>query len=389
MQNILPDNQHCTGCAACYNSCAHHAISMERDSEGFLNPKIDSTKCTDCGLCVKKCPVLSVPQQPENLRKVFAAYILDKSIRRRSSSGGLFPAFANYIYSKKGFVCASSFDEKLNLRFKMTDGLSELQKFQGSKYVQSEVGEIYKEIKQLLRQEKPVLFIGTPCQVAGLKSYLSKPYANLITIDLICHGVPSPGLFENYLKVIGLKMTSIPFNNYLFRHPKDSVYFLSSYETIKGKLKYIPVNKHSYICAYLKGWIHRECCYSCPFTGDIRQGDCTIGDFWGILAGKFSFGGEKNMGVSMVMANTIKGSDLLSAVSDKLYLEEKSYEEAKIDNHNLYKPDTRPSQRDYSYHELSSLSSEEFMKKYNCQLYLPTSLYRKIISKLSNFIRLK
>lgn len=384
MQQGLPNREHCTGCAACYNVCTHGAISMKEDHEGFLIPHVDEKICADCGLCVRKCPVINIPSCNEIDKKIYAAYNLNKEQHQKSASGGLFSAFANWFYQQQnGLVCASAFDNSLKLKFYISSSKVDLIKLRGSKYVQSEVGFIYRDIKKRLLDGNQVFFLGTPCQVAGLRSFLGKEYDNLFTIDLVCHGVPSPKLFSSYLESIGVT-TNHDYENYYFRNQKNPVYFTSAVKRNGEKLKEIPRNQHSYVCAYLKGWIHRESCYNCPFTGDHRQGDCTIADFWGILAGKVPFGGNTSMGVSMLMVNTAKGENVFNQIKNQLYYEEKTMADAIVDNHNLIHPDIRPQERNIMYQELLSLSPEDYMEKYNCKLFVPLSLGYRIIRKLKN-----
>lgn len=352
---------------------------MRHDDEGFLIPIVDDTLCVDCGLCEKRCPVINIPMIAEVPQKVYAAYNLNKEQHQRSASGGLFSVFANYFYDiANGVVCASAFDSQLHLRFCISTNKCDLRKLRGSKYVQSEVGMIFKEIKELLVDKKEVFFLGTPCQVAGLRSYLGRDYQNLFAVDLVCHGVPSPELFQSYLDSLGIKLKQ-GYDNFYFRSQEESVYFTGSFEQVDGKQVQIPTNKHSYISAYLKGWIHRESCYNCPFVGKHRQGDITISDFWGILYGLVPFGRSIKHGVSMVILNTYKGQSLFERIKGQLYFEEKTFDEALIENHNLVRPDIRPGERDYMYHELSILTPEEFMKKYNCQLNLPIPLWKRVL----------
>lgn len=385
MQQNLPNRENCTGCSACFNICAHSAITMEEDKEGFLIPVVDESKCVDCNLCTKKCPVINNPQFEEVEKKVYAAYNLNKEQHQKSASGGLFSAFANYFYQlENGVVCASAFDENLNLKIKTSTCKEDLGQLRGSKYVQSEPGQIYKNIRKLLLEDKQVFFLGTPCQVAGLRSYLGKEYQNLFTIDLVCHGVPSPRLFKSYLKSIGVSDKK-EYYNYYFRNQYNSVYFTNSVKPKGEKAWNVPRLQHSYICAYLKGWIHRESCYNCHFTGEHRQGDCTICDFWGVLSGKTPFKRKVSMGVSMVMINTAKGQKYFDKIKPQLYVEEKTYEDAIIDNHNLIHPDIRPKERDFVYEELSTLCPEEFMGKYNCKLFVPTPFWKRVIKRLCRF----
>lgn len=383
----LCDRYICTGCSSCYNSCPRNAIQMKYDQEGFLNPQIIKENCISCGLCEKACPVLSPRIITSKEPKIYAAINFNEEDRRNSASGGIFSAFARYFYNElHGYVVAASFDEHLILRHSISNSIGDLLKFRGSKYVQSEIGTIYRDVKKLLLNGESVFFIGTPCQVSGLQSFLGKDYENLFTIDLICHGVPSPVLFANYLKNIGVD-TNKKYKNYLFREKADSAYFTSTVIPKFGFKKSVSYHKHSYICAYLKSWIHRESCYNCHFSAIPRQGDCSIGDFWGILSGKIPFKYDKKHGVSMVMINSDKGELIFNRISESLQFEEKTLQEALVDNHNIIEHDIRPSNRDTSYYDLLHMSSKGFMAKY--QLYLPRkkTIFQRAINKFSKIIR--
>lgn len=387
MQQNLPDRNHCTGCSACLNACAHAAISMQKDQEGFLLPVIDETKCIDCNLCAKRCPVIYTPNFEESPKKVYAAYNLNPEQHQKSASGGIFSAFANYYYSlDNGIVCASAFNSNLHLSFILSSDKEDLKRLRGSKYVQSEVGLVFKEIRKQLNQNKEVFFLGTPCQVAGLRSFLGRDYDKLFTVDLVCHGVPSPELFEAYLNSIGVS-TKEEYENYYFRSQQDSVYYTSSFQKKGNTPIQVPIAKHSYISAYLKGWIQRESCYNCPFTGEHRQGDVTICDFWGILYGIVPFGRSRKHGISMIMTNTTKGETMFAKIKDQLYIEEKTYEEALIENHNLVCPDQRPKERDFIYDELKLVAPEEFMKKYNCVLNIPVPLWKRVLRRFMRIVK--
>lgn len=361
---------------------------MQKDKEGFLIPIVKETKCIDCNLCVEKCPVINKPIVEKNPKKIYAAFNLNSEQHRRSASGGLFSAFANYFYSlKDGVVCASAFNSSLHLRFILSKNKEDLKHLRGSKYVQSEVGFVFKDIRKQLIQGKQVFFIGTPCQVAGLRAYLGKEYGNLFTIDLVCHGVPSPDIFSTYLNSVGVN-TKEEYVDYFFRSQKNSIYYINSYKRKSGRAVYIPNCQHSYISAYLKGWIHREVCYNCPCTGEHRFGDVTISDFWGILSGKIPFKKRITNGVSMLMINTKRGRYIFELIKKQLYFEEKTFVEALVDNHNLVCPDLRPKERDYMYLELASLSPEDFMLKYNCKVNTPSTLWKRIFKKILRILHM-
>ena len=201
MEQVLPRVK-CTGCHACYSVCPRNAITMEMDEEGFLYPRIDQNKCINCSLCRGACPVLSIDTvEMENpIKTCYAACAKNRDERRTSSSGGVFSAIARQVINEGGFVCGALFDEQLTLQHKVIQTESGLMRIKGSKYIQSKIGDSFITIKELLSSGRKVLFCGTPCQVAGLKSFLKSDPDNLLTIDLICHGVPSPGLFNKYLQ---------------------------------------------------------------------------------------------------------------------------------------------------------------------------------------------
>lgn len=379
----LCDRMHCTGCAACSSICPKKAITMQVDEEGFLMPHINRDLCVECGLCQKTCPVLSYKDDKKAYPlTIYAGYINKMKSRRHSSSGGAFVAFAEHYYSLgNGVVVAAAFDEHLSLKHIVSTNHKDLHKFQGSKYLQSNTCDIYPEVLNNLLNGKEVLFIGTPCQVAGLKSFLREDYANLLTVDLVCHGVPSPQLFKFYLKQVGINFER-EFEDFYFRNQKLSVYFQHSVVTKSGSEIHISPSKHSYICAYLKGWLHRESCYNCPFASIPRQADCSIADFWGVLSHKVPFAGDASNGVSMIMINTEKGEKIFNEIKKSFYVENKTLDDAKIDNHNLYTHDIRPEIRDVIYSEFQTLTPEEFMMKYNLALPLPRSIWERIKGRI-------
>lgn len=379
----------CTGCSSCYNICRKNAITMVEDEEGFLVPSINSDLCVECGACISSCPVLT--QTKRNIDSteplVYAGYINDEHIRQRSSSGGMFTAIATIFFEQdsncKKYLVAAQFNEHLELNHVIVDSLEQISKMRCSKYVQSKIGDVYQRVKELLKDNSSVLFVGTPCQIAGLYSFLGKKqYDNLLTVDLICHGVPSPKLFSSYLKKIGIREDK-EYSDYLFRATTSTGFFTSSFLGKCGERHKVPISQHSYITAYLKGWLHRECCYNCQFNGIPRQADITIGDFWGIISRKVAFNGVRGKGISVILGNNEKGKQMIRAIAPICYFESKSFEEAIIDNHNLVEADKRPVKRNTVYAELNTMSPKDFMKMYD--LYLPhTTLkeeVRQILSK--------
>ncbi|HEY5592060.1 MAG TPA: Coenzyme F420 hydrogenase/dehydrogenase, beta subunit C-terminal domain [Paludibacter sp.] len=196
----LSSNEDCCGCYACANICPQHCIAMEEDQEGFRYPITDERRCSDCGLCERVCPVINRFAKAEYKTNVFACQNMNEQIRAESSSGGVFTLLAEPILKQNGVVFGARFDNVFAVVHDFTETIEGLEVFRGSKYVQSLIGNNYKKAEQFLKQGREVLFTGTSCQIAGLKHFLRKEYKNLLTIDVVCHGVPSPKVFSLYLK---------------------------------------------------------------------------------------------------------------------------------------------------------------------------------------------
>lgn len=273
----IPDK--CTGCHACINVCNKGAISMNIASDGFLHPVVDENICVDCGRCQKICPVNSSVEKNEP-RQVYLSWTIDEENRQNSSSGGVFSALATQTLKEGGVVFGAVYDDNMNVCHQYIDKLNSLPKLQGSKYVQSKIGDAYLQVKSFLQNGRNVYFVGTPCQIAGLKAYLRKDYDNLITSDLICHGCPSNTLFRHQINDLqekyGTKVIDLKFRSKKrFGQGYDIELKLQS-----GKIQYL--NPH--IVPYFYGfWFNlslRECCYDCLYATKDRTGDITLADYW-------------------------------------------------------------------------------------------------------------
>lgn len=289
----ITDKHKCCGCTACISVCPKGYISMSEDKEGFLYPIVDSVKCIDCGLCEKVCPVLH-PLKNEAEPLVYAAINNDESIRMQSSSGGIFTLLAEYVIENGGVVFGACFDRDWNVVHDYTETKEGLAKFRGSKYVQSNVGNSFSQVKIFLDAGREVLFSGTPCQVAGLKNYLRKPYPNLLTVDLVCHGVPSPDVWRKYLQETVCKAYRIKKNksavnicDYIsdikFR-AKDKGWKKYSFkiEYKDGRIEINPFYENPYMNIFLSNLSLRPSCYVCPAKLNNVQSDITLADFWGV-----------------------------------------------------------------------------------------------------------
>ena len=195
----IQDKKNCCGCGACVQRCPKQCVTMQEDSEGFLYPKVDLSVCIDCHLCEKVCPIINQGEGHEP-QAVYAAKNPNEKIRMQSSSGGVFTILAEKILDEGGVVFGAAFNDKWEVEHDFVERKDELAKFRGSKYVQSKIGKSYRNVETFLKEGRKVLFSGTPCQIAGLKKFLRKDYENLFTVDFICHGVPSPGVFRTYLQ---------------------------------------------------------------------------------------------------------------------------------------------------------------------------------------------
>lgn len=299
----ITDKEKCCGCAACVQKCPKRCIDLVKDFEGFPYPKVNKDLCIDCGLCEKVCPVINQGAEREPLQ-VYAAKNKDEKIRMESSSGGIFSLLAEEVLRENGVVFGAKFNADWEVVHAYTEICEGLAAFRGSKYVQSRVGDTFKQAEIFLKQGRRVLYSGTPCQIAGLKLFLRKEYENLLTVDFICHGVPSPKVFDMYLDeiiarqgVVGKNsvsshslnkkdvIKSISFRNKSLGWKKYS-FALTLSATIGAEKNTVllsePLNKNFFMRGFLADLYLRPSCYACP-TKCLKSGsDITIGDFWGI-----------------------------------------------------------------------------------------------------------
>lgn len=289
----ISDKSHCCGCEACRSVCPKKCISMKADKEGFLYPEVDLSQCIDCKLCEKVCPVLH-PVFSEGNPIVFAGINNDIKIRLQSSSGGIFTLLAEQVLLKGGVVFGACFDEHWNVVHSYTDTIEGLASFRGSKYVQSYIGDSFLQAKQFLEEGREVLFSGTSCQIAGLKNFLQKFYKNLLTVDVVCHGVPSPKVWQRYLhesvcNAYHIKKRASFFSladkitNISFRSKENGWKgFCMSIAYKNGRKEVMPFYNDTYMNVFLSDLSLRPSCYACPSKLHYTQGDITLADFWGV-----------------------------------------------------------------------------------------------------------
>ena len=274
----INDKVNCSGCTACYAVCPQSAIEMKLDEEGFKYPRVDKNRCVECGLCNSVCPILNKRKIGEETTSGYIVQNKNDSIRLKSTSGAAVNAIAEYVISCGGVVFGCEFSDDRVCRHTMATDISDLGKFQGSKYVQSELGDCFKSIKEQLDADKKVLFIGMPCQVAGLESYIKRNKENLYLIDLACHGVPSPGVFKDFIQFLEHKYKG-KISNFVFR---DKTYGYSA-TNIKvyfanGKTIDCRNDIKTFTRLMFKGITLRPSCYECAFKTKHRVSDITIFD---------------------------------------------------------------------------------------------------------------
>lgn len=341
---IICEPNACTGCMACMNICPYNAIEEHQDKKGFYIPFIFPSKCVECGLCQRVCPVNQKNfSNDSKYHRVYGCWNIHEEIRKKSSSGGIFPLLAKKVISLGGVVFGAIFNsETKEIIHTQTSSIEGLTQMYGSKYVQSKMSLNYRDVKQLLQYGYPILFSGTPCQINGLRNYLRKDYDNLFCIDLICHGVPSPAIFSLYLtEQEQIAQNHVSEINFREKYPSWELYSMKL--NFEDGSKYInDMNTDPFLKSFLGNYCLRESCYSCKYTNLNRQGDITLGDFWGYLSEERKLHND-HLGISLVLVNTLKGQKFFNSISHDLVYSEKSLDEAVLGNPSLRSPSLQPS----------------------------------------------
>lgn len=344
MQETICSYNKCTGCSACMNICTHGAISMVEGELGHIQPIIDNNKCVDCGLCKKICPSNYPIKLHQSVLHTYAAICNNQTEHLSSSSGGAASIISRHIIHKGGVVygCAQ-IDNMLHIEHIRICSEPEVQFLKGSKYVQSNINLTYRAVKKDLNEGRLTAFIGTPCQIAGLKNFLRKTYDNLITIDLICHGVPSQKIMRDNAKELGFQDLSKTVIQFRQKTNNGIRYAMSLTSPTKCITKHVPFD--TYITAFVPGLSFRESCHNCLYSNITRSGDITIGDFWGLGAYEpTSFDIRK--GISLILINSDRGEELFDIVKKEFQIELRDLKEAVAGNSNLNHPTQRPHNKD-------------------------------------------
>ena len=358
--------EECCGCTACQSICPRSAISMNPDEKGFLYPTIDVSRCVGCGLCYTVCPMKHtlVSEGNQSDPDFYAVKHRSDKVRMNSSSGGMFTAISDWILQQGGIVYGASFNDDFSVSHHRAENIQQRDLFRGSKYVQSNMGKTFLKVKDDLSKNRMVLFSGTPCQVAGLYSFLNRNKVctdQLFLCDLICHGVPSPKIWRDYIKFISKKYKS-NIKSFLFRNKEygwrgynTKIIFQNGLAVTEG----MEINSYSNLFGL--DLILRSSCYHCPFTRVRRYSDLTIGDFWGIENSMPDF--EDKMGVSLVLVHTKRGEYLFQKVSNDL--EKRFLMPEQGMQWNLKRPSVKSPKADAFWKDYQKYGFEFVEKKYS------------------------
>lgn len=386
MKKLYTEKRMCCGCGACVNACAQNALSMKPDQHGFLYPQIDSTKCVGCGICEKVC-TYGKEDCIHSQSEVYVAASQNTN-PKESASGGLFASIAKNVLSSGGIVYGCAMlreDNSLVPRHTRVMNENDLILLKGSKYVQSEIGTIYRDVKKDLQDGLQVLFSGTPCQIAGLKGYLRKSYSNLFTIDIICHGVPSAQMFQDYLTFEEQRRKK-KIVEFKFRDKAEGwkLHGKMVLEDENGKREnvYFEPEQSSYYQMFLNSYTYRENCYACPYACDNRPGDITIGDYWCIdlvhpemlvqNGGIF----DEQKGVSCLIVNNTQGQKLVSLYGEGIEKRASTFENAARYNGQLKHASLMKSERSIVFEKYGQGYRE--VEKWYWRRQIPIIVKRKI-----------
>jgi coenzyme F420-reducing hydrogenase beta subunit len=369
----------CCGCFLCLEICPVKCIEITESLDGFLYPKVNNNACVKCKKCITSCPILNFKNSNNKICS-YSAQSKNTEYRKLSSSGGVFSIFMDYTINNHGVVWGAAFDNELKLKHLRAENINDCNQFRGSKYVQSEMLGVYSKVLTDLSTRPLVLFSGTPCQVAGLYSFLGKKFENLVTCDLVCHGVPSPKVLKLYINYLQNtykdKITNISFRDKStgWKNFSISFDFLS-----RDKISSIH-NKDPYMIGFLKNIFLRKSCYKCKFSKLPRIADISLGDYWGIE--NFDTNLDDDKGTSLIIVQNEKGQNFIDKCKDKMTLKKTNISNA-VKYNSCINGSVLPSpQRNDFFNDLEKLSFDKLIKKY----MKPESNLKKILRKIKNIL---
>lgn len=360
---MLCDKEKCTGCLSCQNVCPKSAIKSIIDEQGFWQMQIDKTKCINCNLCHKSCPVFFKPQTADFPATVYACWHKDEKCRQQAASGGLFTALMQNALNHDFSVCGATLTDDMQVKHIIINKAEEYSKLIGSKYVQSNINDTFRQIRTLLLKGGKILFSGTPCQVAGLYAFLKKRYENqLYTVDLLCHGVPSPYIFKQYIAYME-KIHNSRLVDFQFRHKPGWRRYQVILEFADGQKNITYKDTSPYIRGFLKGNFLRPSCYGCDYTILKRYSDLTIGDFWNYFAdGSDDIDDDK--GISMALVNNENGRNLFNMAKNDLIYFAKDFERATATSPRLHAPTKKPASYEDFWQDYKTNDFAYMIQKY-------------------------
>lgn len=348
----------CYGCSACEQICSHNAISMKQDSDGFYYPEVNIDKCTNCGLCERVCPY-NTDTDLSPIPQVYAAYAKKENERIGSSSGALFYILAKTVIAEGGIVYGAIMDVDCQVYHRPAESLEELQSLRGSKYVQSKLNDTFRSIRNHLRNGRIVYFVGTGCQVAGLRSFLLKKYDNLITSDLVCHGVPPQKLFDEHIRYLEKKYNG-KVVEYAFRDNLKwggcEIVDIKKHNSNTKRFRLPSYDLSPYLYSFMNAMTCRDSCYECAFAKIPRCGDITLADFWG--AKDYYPQIDASRGISLVLLNSTLGTKWFDKIRDQIFCIESTIEIAAAQNKNLVQHTNKPDIRNHIFSDIQKYGYE-------------------------------
>ena len=378
MENYFNTNNKklCNGCGTCALKCPKGAITMLEDSEGFLYPHIDKSKCIKCGICEKVCSNFN---NNNSNSKAYIAINKNEEELKISSSGGIFYILAKYVIENDGVVFGVAYDKEVKAFHKYASTLEECKQFCGSKYVRSDLKNTYTEAKEFLDKGRIVVYTGTACQLNGLKCFLGKEYNNLILCDILCHANPSPKVFELYKKNIE-SLNDKRIKEVKFRSKENGWKNQTPIIEFEDGTK---IEENSYFNAFVKEMINRPSCYQCVFASKNRITDITIADFWGIE--KFKDNIDISKGVSLITINSEKGKNIVKKMKQCLYLEEVELMEAIKFNHFSNVPVHKNREKFFEELGKGEITENNIINKMN--QYTKVPIIRKVLRKIKRIVK--
>ena len=407
----IKEKHNCCGCSACVLVCPKQCISMSADKEGFLYPQVDGAICINCGLCDKVCPVIN-QEEPREPLAVYAAKNNNEEIRLKSSSGGIFTLLAEQIIAEGGVVFGARFNESWEVVHDYTETIEGLEPFRGSKYVQSVIGDNFIKAKQFLKDGRKVLFSGTPCQIAGLKKFLRKEYENLLTVEVVCHGVPSPMVWRDYLdykrakrasgkNTVSSSLNELPVIAGISFRDKTNGWkkfaFKISYAASKAaenslsksadntNYEITPFSEDLFMKGFLKNLYLRPSCYHCAARQGKSGADISIADYWGIQSIHPEIDDDK--GTGLILINTKQGANYFNSTANQIDSLTSSYNKAIMQNPCIVKSVKEPNRRQqfWQNYPISKIDCIEVV----CDLMTPSPIVvfaKKVIGKFKRII---